>query len=137
MCITNEGVLERGKISNKDWYTIDIITVKMSDGTRKRRYAVCVNGRWNSNQQMTLREARAEVDKLKEEANKPQTVPLDRKTLDRITETLSMMAQNYYEANKPEDKERHRGYCQGMAYVLERIGYAVEWDDGKATIVEA
>lgn len=68
MCITNEGHLERGIIDGFAWYTIDIITVKMASGKRFRRYAVCVNGRWNSNQQMTLREARAEVRRLKDEA---------------------------------------------------------------------
>ena len=68
MCITNEGHLERGMIDGVTWYTMDIITVKMASGKRFRRYAVCVNGRWKSNQQMTLREARAEVQRLKDEA---------------------------------------------------------------------
>ena len=68
MCITNEGTFEKGRISDSQWYTIDNITLKMSDGRRLKRYAVCVNGRWNSNLQMSLREARAEVARLKEEA---------------------------------------------------------------------
>ncbi len=33
-------------------------------------------------------------------------------------------------------RENARGYCQGMAQVLEMIGYRVEWTDGKAHIVE-
>ena len=61
MGITNEGRFERGKFANGQWYSIDNITVKMSDGKRLKRYAVCLNGRWNSNQMMTLREARAEI----------------------------------------------------------------------------
>ena len=72
MCITNEGTFEKGRISNSEWYTIDNITLKMSDGKRLKRYAVCVNGRWKSNQQMTLREAREEVARLKEEAQAAQ-----------------------------------------------------------------
>ena len=67
MCITNEGKLESGKIDGSMWYTIDRITVKMASGKRFRRYAVCVNGRWKSNQQMTLREARAEIQRMKDE----------------------------------------------------------------------
>ena len=68
MCITNEGHFERGWISGGTWYTIDRITVKMASGKRFKRYAVCVNGTWKTNQQMTLREARAEVKRLKDEA---------------------------------------------------------------------
>lgn len=67
ICITNEGIFEKGKLDEKSWYTIDRVTLKTSDGKRLTRYAVCVNGRWNSNQQMTLREARAEVERLKQE----------------------------------------------------------------------
>lgn len=76
MCITNEGTHERGELSKGHWYTIDDITLKMSDGRRLKRYAVCVDGRWESNQQMTLREARAEVERLKHEYSVPQFTPL-------------------------------------------------------------
>ncbi|MBR2681342.1 MAG: hypothetical protein IKE23_11450 [Exiguobacterium sp.] len=68
MSITNEGRFERGTLADGRWYSIDNITLKMSDGKRLKRYAVCVNGRWNSNQTMTLREARAEVQRFKDEA---------------------------------------------------------------------
>lgn len=68
MCITNEGKFESGKIDGRTWYTIDRITVKMLSGKRLRRYAVCVNGTWKSNQQMSLREAREEVQRMKDEA---------------------------------------------------------------------
>ena len=72
MCITNEGVLERGNICGGHWYTIDRITVKMRSGKRLKRYAVCHNGRWQSNQTMTLREAREEVTRLREEYESAQ-----------------------------------------------------------------
>ena len=68
MCITNKGTLERGRISGATWYTIDLIELKMRSGKRLTRYAVCVNGTWKTNQQMTKREARAEVQRMKEEA---------------------------------------------------------------------
>ena len=67
MCISNDGILERHELGNGHWCTIDKITLKLSDGRRLRRYAVCENGRWKSNQQMTLREARSEVERLKQE----------------------------------------------------------------------
>ena len=72
ICITNEGHIEKGRIDGRTWYTIDNITVKMASGKRRRRYAVCVNGTWKTNQQMSLREARAEVKRLKDEAEAAQ-----------------------------------------------------------------
>ena len=48
----------------------------MSDGGRLRRYAVCVNGRWNSNQTMTMREAREYIEQLRQEYNKPAFEPV-------------------------------------------------------------
>ena len=68
MCISNKGILERGKISDAAWYTIDLIELKMASGKRLTRYAVCVNGTWKTNQQMSKRDARAEVQRLKDEA---------------------------------------------------------------------
>ena len=50
---------------------------------------------------------------------------------------LTSLADVYYNSRNAEVKERNRGYCQGMAYVLAALGYAVEWDNGKATVVEA
>ena len=49
---------------------------------------------------------------------------------------LSDLAGDYYDSRNRENKERFRGYCQGMAYVLSKIGYSVEWDNGKATVVK-
>ena len=53
-----------------------------------------------------------------------------------IERQLTAMADVYYDSRNGEVKERCRGYCQGMAFVLGKIGYAVEWDNGKATIVK-
>ena len=68
MCISNVGSIEKGRISDAAWYTIDKVIIKMASGKRLTRYAVCTNGRWNSNQQMTLREARGMVSRLKKDA---------------------------------------------------------------------
>ena len=70
MSITNEGTFESGRFEDGIPWTIDRITLKISDGTRLTRYAVCVNGHWRSSDQMTLREARAEV-KWRAEQHKP------------------------------------------------------------------
>ena len=76
MCITNEEIIERGRFDAHNWYTIDRITLKMSDGRRLRRYAVCVNGRWESNQHFTMREARARVKELRRDYGKPAFKPV-------------------------------------------------------------
>ena len=64
--MTNTGSIERGNISPEKWYSIDKIIVKMASGKRLTRYAVCVNGCWKSNQQMTLREARDNVSTMRD-----------------------------------------------------------------------
>ncbi len=66
--VTNTGHIESGRIDSGKWYTVDRIIVKLSNGQRLTRYAVCVNGCWKTNQRMTLREARSEVARLREEA---------------------------------------------------------------------
>ena len=76
MCVTNEGTFERGRLDAKHWYNIDRITLKMSDGKRLRRYAVGVDGSWNSSHQMTLREAREKVESLKHDYSRPVFTPL-------------------------------------------------------------
>ena len=68
MCISNVGSIERGKIAGRSLYSIDKVILKMASGKRLTRYAVCINGCWNSNQQMTLREARDMVSRLKKDA---------------------------------------------------------------------
>lgn len=52
-----------------------------------------------------------------------------------IESKLNGLADAYYTATNREIKELNRGYCQGIAFVLEQVGYAVEWDNGKAIIV--
>ena len=49
---------------------------------------------------------------------------------------LTSLADVYYNSRNGEVKERNRGYCQGMAYVLAALGYVVAWDNGKAYIVK-
>ena len=53
-----------------------------------------------------------------------------------IERQLTSLADVYFETRNAEVKERNRGYCQGIAFVLHKIGYAVEWDNGKATVVK-
>lgn len=68
LCIGNDGVVERGKLSDGTLFTINKITLKMSDGKRRRRYAVCVNGVWKSHEYMSWREALAKVRQMEKEA---------------------------------------------------------------------
>jgi len=49
---------------------------------------------------------------------------------------LNDLSEDYTDSRNREVKERCRGYCQGIGFVLAKIGYAIEWDNGKATIVE-
>ena len=51
-----------------------------------------------------------------------------------IEQKLTDFADDYGTSENREFKERCRGYCQGIAFVLSEIGYAVEWDNGKATV---
>ena len=81
MCVTNEGTQERGRLSRNHWYTIDRITLKMSDGKRVRRYAVCVDGRWNTNQWMTLKDARKKVECLKKDYLTPVYKPVTKEAV--------------------------------------------------------
>lgn len=72
LCIGNDGVVERGKLSDGTLFTIDKITLKMSNGKRYRRYAVCVNGVWKSYEYMSWREALAKVRQMEKEAKEAQ-----------------------------------------------------------------
>ena len=60
---------------------------------------------------------------------------MDTKTIKEIEFKLNVFADVYYKSLNREVKELNRGYCQGVAFVLEQIGYRVEWDNGKATVV--
>lgn len=64
--IGNDGTLERGRFEDGIAWSIDNITLKMASGKRLRRYAVCVDRCWKSNEYMNLREARAQVERLRE-----------------------------------------------------------------------
>lgn len=61
---------------------------------------------------------------------------LDIKTVKNIESKLSDLAADYYDSRNAEVKERNRGYCQGIAFVLGQIGYSVEWDNAKAYVVK-
>lgn len=70
MCVTNEGIFDSGWFEDGVIWSIDKITLKTSSGRRLRRYAVRVDGVWNSGDRMSLREARAKVERLRERHNK-------------------------------------------------------------------
>ena len=52
-----------------------------------------------------------------------------------IERKLNDLAETYYDTRNREIKELNRGYCQGIAFMLGEIGYAVEWENGKPTVV--
>lgn len=49
---------------------------------------------------------------------------------------LNSLADVFYDTRNNEVKERNRGYCQGIAFVLAEIDYSIEWEDRKAHIVK-
>lgn len=49
---------------------------------------------------------------------------------------LNACGNMYYNTHNEKIKEYNRGYCQGIAFVLEQIGYRIEWDNGKAIVVK-
>ena len=61
---------------------------------------------------------------------------LNNKQIKDIERKLNDCAELYYSTENAKVKELNRGYCQGIAFALDQIGYAIEWDDGKATIVK-
>lgn len=61
---------------------------------------------------------------------------ISKDTIRDIERKLTCTAEDYEAAHNMASKERLRGYCQGIGYVLEQIGFRVEWDNGKAYIVE-
>lgn len=86
ICLSNVGTIERGRISPESIYAIDKIIVKTASGKRYTRYAVCVDRCWKSNQQMTLREARAEVARLKDDF-----ISKGSETAERVTDNTFRM----------------------------------------------
>lgn len=53
-----------------------------------------------------------------------------------LEDKLNDLAEGYYSTGNAKTKELNRGYCQGIAFALEQIGYSVQWDNGKAHIIE-
>lgn len=61
---------------------------------------------------------------------------LNESQVKEIERQLNNSADLYYSTRNGEVKERNRGFCQGVAAVLSMMGYSIEWDNGKATVVE-
>lgn len=53
-----------------------------------------------------------------------------------IERMLTAQADLYHSTTKVGVYERSGGYCQGIAFVLDKIGYSITWDNGKATVVK-
>lgn len=60
---------------------------------------------------------------------------LNEKQVSAIETKLNGLAAVYYDTRNREIKELNRGYCQGIGFMLEQIGYRIEWDDGKARVI--
>ena len=63
--VTDEGIFESGKLSEKHGYSINRVTLKMSDGTRKTRYTVWMDGESFCEGWFNLRKAREIVKTLR------------------------------------------------------------------------
>lgn len=53
-----------------------------------------------------------------------------------IERALNNAADLYYSTRNDTVKERNRGFCQGADFVLEKLGYFITWDNGKATVAK-
>ena len=51
-----------------------------------------------------------------------------------IERQLNNSADLYYSTRRETIKERNRGYCQGIDFLLSKLGYSIIWEDGKAHI---
>jgi hypothetical protein len=60
---------------------------------------------------------------------------LNDKDIKTIEKKLNNCSDIFFKTQNIGLKELNRGNCQGIAFVLEKLGYSVEWDDGKAVIV--
>ena len=60
---------------------------------------------------------------------------LSEKDLKRIKFKLDACSEVYSSTELAELVERNRGYCQGVAFVLDLLGYSMQWDNGKVIIV--
>ena len=63
------------------------------------------------------------------------TMTLSKTEVKMIEAKLNTSADAYYAASNAKERELNRGYCQGIAYILGLVGYSVEWDNGKAYVV--
>ena len=61
---------------------------------------------------------------------------LNERQIKTIETQLNHLAKVYYDTRNGEVKERNRGYCQGIGFVLSEIGYAIEWDNERAKVVK-
>ena len=61
---------------------------------------------------------------------------LNEQQIKDIENKLDHCSEIYYSTSNRETRELNRGTCQGIAFVLDKLGYSVEWDNGKAIIVE-
>ena len=61
---------------------------------------------------------------------------MNKKQVKDIERALNNCADVFYETRNGETRELNRGYCKGINFVLENIGYRIVWDNGKATVVE-
>ena len=53
-----------------------------------------------------------------------------------IERKLNELAEDDKDFDGSVFNNRFRAYAQGIAFVLSKIGYSVEWDNGKATVVK-
>ena len=61
---------------------------------------------------------------------------LTEKDLKIIKDKLDYCSEEYLKTERADLVGRYTGYCQGIAFVLDKLGYSVEWDNGKAIIVK-
>lgn len=61
---------------------------------------------------------------------------LSEKQIKGIEWKLNVCGELYYKTSNERVKEVNRGVCQGIDYVLEQIGYHVEWEGETATVVK-
>lgn len=54
---------------------------------------------------------------------------LDEKTINAIEKKLKCVGGIFYSTQSETNRGWAQGYCQGMAYVLDKLGYDVTWDD--------
>lgn len=61
---------------------------------------------------------------------------LDEKKMRDIEWKLNSCGELYFKTEREVIKEYNRGYCQGIAFVLEKIGFEIEWENEKVKIIK-